>query len=219
MAEATFSSRYQRHPGLILGFHGTDLQVVKDVVERRLEHLARSERVYDWLGHGVYFWEDDPERALRWARDGHSSNAITTPAVLGAVIDLGLCLDLSTELGRVEVISAYRTLAAATKAAQTMLPKNSLGPDAVLRELDCEVIEVLHQTRKDRGEPPYDTVRGLFHEGGRLYPGSGFHQLTHVQIAVLNTDCIKGYFQPIPERSVRISSGHPTAARRAREAR
>lgn len=206
MAELAFSSRYQRHAGLVLGFHGTDLQIVQDVVERRVAHLSRSERVYDWLGHGVYFWEGDPDRALRWARDGHPSKPIAKPAALGAVIDLGLCLDLSTELGRFEVVGAYRTLKAATQAAGTEMPKNYLGRDAVLRELDCEVIEILHQTRKDRGELPYDTVRGLFDEGGELYPGSGFRQLTHVQIAVLNTDCIKGYFQPIPDPPARRSN-------------
>lgn len=41
----------------------------------------------------------------------------------------------------------------------------------------------------------FDTVRGLFTEGGPLFPGSGFRAKTHVQVAVRSADNIKGYFR------------------------
>jgi hypothetical protein len=42
---------------------------------------------------------------------------------------------------------------------------------------------------------PYDTVYGVFEEGGSLFEGSGFREKTHAQIAVRNTEFILGYFR------------------------
>ena len=48
-------SLYQRQPGLVLGFHGTDADLVSKVVGQTTLHLDQSEDVTEWLGHGVYF--------------------------------------------------------------------------------------------------------------------------------------------------------------------
>lgn len=89
---------YSIKPGLILGFHGCDEEVANSIIKDK-RSLLESHNNYDWLGHGVYFWEASPERALEFAsylRDnpGRSKNPIHNPAVIGAVIDLGLCFDL-----------------------------------------------------------------------------------------------------------------------------
>ena len=47
---------YDTPPALIYGFHDCD----RDVADRVLagpEGLLPSENEYDWLGHGIYFWE------------------------------------------------------------------------------------------------------------------------------------------------------------------
>jgi hypothetical protein len=77
------------------------------------------------------------------------------------------------------------------------LPENTGGDDEVIRSLDCAVIEALHLRRKNTDQSPFDSVRGLFHGGQTIYPGSGFRKNNHVQICVRNHDCIKGYFGPI----------------------
>ena len=43
----------------------------------------------------------------------------------------------------------------------------------------------------------FDTIRGMFVEGGKAYPGSGLYKKSHVQIAVRNPACIKGVFFPL----------------------
>ena len=43
----------------------------------------------------------------------------------------------------------------------------------------------------------FDSVRGMFIEGGPIYDGAGFHKKTHVQIAIKNQNMIKGYFRPL----------------------
>jgi hypothetical protein len=84
---------YTTRAGLVLGFHGCDKSVVEKVVSGK-EHLKKSENAYDWLGHGIYFWENSPSRALEFAtylkdNPGYSKNPIKHPAVLGAVINSG----------------------------------------------------------------------------------------------------------------------------------
>lgn len=84
---------YSRRTNLIIGFHGCDEDVANKVVMGE-DNLKASENDYDWLGHGVYFWENNQERALQWAVDNskRKGSNIKNPAVLGAVIDLGFCL-------------------------------------------------------------------------------------------------------------------------------
>lgn len=91
---------YSKRSGLILGFHGCDKSIRDQIVSQQGKILKKSENTYDWLGHGIYFWENNHKRALEFANElkrnppKGKSNLIKKPAVLGAVIDLGYCLDL-----------------------------------------------------------------------------------------------------------------------------
>lgn len=58
------------------------------------------------------------------------------------------------------------------------------------------MIEAFHGLNRDAKLPEYDSVRGVFGEGDELYPGAGFMDKNHIQIAVLNPNCIKGFFLP-----------------------
>jgi hypothetical protein len=57
------------------------------------------------------------------------------------------------------------------------------------------VINTLHDIHETSAEPPFDTVKGVFIEGGEVYPGSGFAERTHIQICVRDPECIKGVFR------------------------
>lgn len=195
---------YQRVPGLVLGFHGCDASVAEAVLSRPDKHLRSSENAWDWLGHGIYFWENDPRRALQFAIEAQSNAKLTrgkidNPAVVGAVIDLRVCLDLLNQTGLLEVQRAYGALADTFAKSGAPLPQNG-GEGRAARYLDCAVIKMAHTVREESAnsdrQPPYDTVRGAFWEGGALFPGSCIESKNHVQIAVRNTDCILGYFRP-----------------------
>jgi len=188
---------YQGHPSFVLGFHGTERETVEQLVTQDTEHLDKSVGKYEWLGHGIYFWENDPLRGLEWAEDGNAKAKIKEPDVVGAIIDLGLCLDLTTRTGLAEVTAAYEYLKNTYAAEGLALPTNHLGQDKVKRELDCEVVQALHLYRADQGQLPYDTIRAPFPEDDPLYDGAGFKRRNHIQIAVINPECIKGYFRPI----------------------
>lgn len=183
---------YQTLHNLVLAFHGCSRDTYEKVLYNH-EELNQSTNDYDWLGNGIYFWENSYERALEWAQ---THKAKEDPSVIGAVIDLGLCLNLS-DYGCTRALSmAYDLLVLESSNAGTILPQNSGKNDKAFRRLDCAVIERLHKMNKDMEEPPYDSVRGLFFEGKPIYPDSGFLEKTHIQICIRNPNCIKGYFNP-----------------------
>ena len=66
------------------------------------------------------------------------------------------------------------------------------------RQLDCMVINYLHETNRREGITPYDSVRSPFQEGGPIYDGANFTDRLHIEICVLNAGLIKGYFLPHP---------------------
>ncbi len=180
----------------VLGYHGCD----KTVGERLLKNEAfkKSENDYDWLGSGIYFWESNPDRALSWAHElgsRHKGKKPFEPFVVGAVIDLGFCLDLMTANGIIAVKEAYAGLIETAKSSKVPLPVNEGGEDLLLRRLDRAVIQYLHEFRKQEKKVPFDTVRAAFTEAKRLYENSGFREKTHIQVCVTNPDKIKGVFR------------------------
>lgn len=201
-------SLYQRVPGLVLGFHGCDEELGEDLLCGRKPQLIASENTYDWLGAGIYFWENDPQRALEFAQDAHakpklSKGHIAKPFVVGAVLDLGLCLNLLERPALAELAEAYEVLQATHTQASEPLPRN-VGENLGARFLDRAVVQTLHTYRAALdgvagGFPAYDSVRAAFPEGDELYTGAGFRAKNHVQIAICNPRCIRGYFRPIPD--------------------
>lgn len=123
---------YSTRSNLILGFHGCE-KVEQQKLISDPSYIRSSNESFDWLGHGMYFWEN---------------------------VDR---------------------------------PKTK-GHDKVLRYLDCAVIEYTHSFLKAKGESSYDSVRAAFIEGRPIYSGAGFNEKTHIQICIINPNCIKGFF-------------------------
>jgi hypothetical protein len=194
---------YPAKPGLIIGFHGCD-QSICDVVISGQTMLKPSRNGYDWLGHGVYFWENNYERAIEFAARPPGKRKNPKPAVLGAVLDLQNCLDLLDKKYLNHVRDSYFDLVTFFKEKGLKMPVNRTGNDSkdfLIRELDCAVIENLHEIRMEENHSSFDSVRGVFIEGNELYPGAGFHDKNHIQICIRNPNCIKGLFVPRKELS------------------
>lgn len=134
---------------------------------------------------------------LRGRRCPDRGSSIAKPYVVGAIIELGQCLDLTTPEGLSLVLEAHRSLLGLYGAAGYRLPVND--DNLLRRRLDCAVIRRVHEIQQTAGRPAIDTVKGLFVEGPPLYPGAGFATKTHVQIAVCNMSCIKGVFRVRPD--------------------
>ncbi len=185
--------------GLLLGFHGCDAEIGERLLNG--EKFSFSTNTWDWLGPGVYFWEANPKRGFDFAaelkRRAYKHNKIDTPFVVGAVINPGLCLDLTTKAGIDIVRDAHSQLMQIYAAAEEPPPENR--ENLMQRNLDCAVIQYVHQVREQAGQPSIDTIRGVFIEGDPVYQTSGFYEKTHIQLAVRNINCIKGVFRVAPD--------------------
>ena len=179
----------------VLGYHGCDLAVGERLLGG--DDFKPSDNNYDWLGPGIYFWENNWARGLEFATEqmGRKASKVKEPFVVGAVIDLGACLDLTTKIGIDLVRVAHELLTEEFSKSATALPKN----DAKQRKhyLDCAVIKRLHSLAANTAEiGNIQSVKGVFvGEGGPAYPGSEFYAKTHIQIAVCDPTCIKAVFR------------------------
>jgi hypothetical protein len=188
---------YKFLPSFVLGFHGCDHEVGEAILRNDEQHLKKSQNDYDWLGKGIYFWESNPQRALEFAEERaqggkNSKGHIEKPFVIGAVINLRRCLNLSDSSALHEVQEAYADMYFSL-SAEEVLPRNS----GKLKRLDCAVFEFLHRNREHLNLADYDSVRGTYQEGEPLFTGTELRHQDHTQICVRNTDCILGYFRPI----------------------
>ncbi|ENE6226765.1 hypothetical protein ABNP94_003581 [Escherichia coli] len=191
---------FNSKPSIVYGYHGLDKDVAYNILNNHSEFLL-SDNTYDWLSGGVYFWENNYERAMDYAIESskRASSNIKNPFVLGAVIELGTCLDLLDHSDIDYVKEVYDLFVKYLKETNSPLPVNSSFNskvnDLMKRELDCAVISHAKELAKLNGIS-IDTVRASFQEGNPIYPSANFHDKTHIQIAVVNPRCIKGVYLP-----------------------
>ncbi len=205
---------YSSRPNLMIGFHGCDESVRNELVNNP-NKIRKSQEKFDQLGHGFYIWENNYERALKWSEDKFKRGTITKPSVVGVVYQLDYCLDF-TDSKFIDILSVYHQLLKDDlEVPGKTLPKNKdvakdAHKDLLFRELDCAVIEYLHQKIEDGIKDDentkgfskikrFDTTRGIFTEGGPAYEGAGIQTKNHIQICIRNLNCIKGFFIPREE--------------------
>lgn len=201
---------YNTRPGLLIGFHGCDAAEQQALLSNK-NLIPVSDKPYDWLGHGMYFWENNYDRAMEWAKDKQAKGKIKEPAVIGAVIDLGHCCDmLDTQF--INMVSRFnRLLKINNDAVGKPMPVNkdvSIDPhnDKLMRFLDCATLEFMHEKIREGVKTElaatggftnykvFDSARGAYMEGGEAYEGAGFNAKSHIQICIRNSNCIKGFF-------------------------
>lgn len=207
-------SIYRNRPNLTIGFHGCD-ETIRNELVNNPNTVKKSQETYDWLGNGFYVWENNYERAFQWAKDKKSRGTLQTPSVVGVIYLLDYCLDF-TDSEYIDILSEYHELLKDDlKVSGKTLPRNKDLPkdqyhDLIIRELDCAVIEYLHQKIDEKISQdktklgfselrPFDTVRGIFTEGGPAFNGAGIQSKNHIQICIRNLNCIKGFFIPREE--------------------
>jgi len=203
-------TQYEDYHRTVVGYHGTGLTAALRIVTR-VDGFRWSERDYDWLGRGIYFWEYGPKQALKFAKirqRQYEEKKDKTPedlrrateplAVVACMIRLGFCLDLTEpehveHLGR--IFDSYKESMAQAGAP---LPKNSRK----YRRLDRAVFEYAYKVLKE-SEPSstVDTARGIYvsTDGDhRVWPGSWISRDTHIQLCVRNPASLLGTWLHYP---------------------
>jgi hypothetical protein len=189
-----------RFARVVLGYHGCLEPTAANLLSGRMPIAAwvPSENAWDWLGQGLYFWEHSPRRALEWAhakarRQARRTRTRHRPSVIGAVIQLGRCFDLTNVVHTRSLAAAYAQLESLYDVRGLPLPENTgTDSDLLRRERDCLVINWCIEC----SENAYQTVRGAFTEGAPAYRGAKIMEQTHIQIAVRDKSCILGVFRP-----------------------
>lgn len=172
-----------RFARVVLGYHGCEPGFA-ELLYRGDVPVASwrpSRNVYDWLGHGIYFWEYGLERAKQWGKGG----------VVGAVIQLGRCLDLTDLEFTKDLAASCQALTRSARRRKTPLPENR----GFRRELDCLVINHTVKMARARGNP-FQTIRCPFLEGAPAFPGSAIFRESHIQLVVIDPKSILGIFRP-----------------------
>lgn len=186
------------YPSEIIGFHSCEKEIALAILNGK-DELKPSTNSWDWLGDGIYFWEQNPIRALEYAiqsANGRQFNKvrIKEPFVLGVILELGNCLNL-VEPGALSLLTdTYEEMEIVYRKAEKTMPKN----EEAKRKLDCAVIKYIHQTNIQENIPAFDSVRCAFGEGKVAYPTSNFTTHLHIQVCLRNPELIKGYFLPRP---------------------
>lgn len=166
----------------VVAYHGTNVTRACKILS---DHkIWPSRQPWDWIGHGIYFWEYAPHRAWEWARGKFPAD----PAVVGVSVRLGKCLDLTDTRFTLLLQLAFHDL----KANNSSLPKNV----KLKRELDCLVINHVVTVLKQQGIT-VDSIRAPFIEGKRIYSGASFHSQSHIQLCICteaNVDWSTAFF-------------------------
>ena len=156
----------------VAGFHGTTWSSAEEILK---DGFRLSQNPYDWLGDGVYFFQDGLERAWEWAIEHHGEEAV----VIGAEILLVDCLDMLDTTWTKIMTQIYDQFLRKFKQAGLSLPLQTSGS----HRLDREVINYAVGVMADTGTN-ISCVRGAFAEGRPVYPDSAFYHHAHIQIAV-----------------------------------
>jgi len=181
---------YTKNIGLMLGFHGCSEAHANDAVMGTAD-LKESTNKYDWLGSGIYFWDRDEIRAMEFAKNKKSK----PPAVVGAIINPGRCLDLRCREAQ-QILKKTYDLVCSQLGTPKVENRSYEHGVPLRRDLDCFIINTTCQIFSKIRNEPFDTVVGTFIEGSPVFPGAGINDKTHTQICVRNPKCILGYFLP-----------------------
>ncbi len=179
--------------GIILGYHGCSHATAQAILSGVQRHLVPSDSNCEWLGRGVYFWENSYDLALKWAKQ-HYPDA---PDVLGAIIIPGHCLDLTDSQCSEYLASfseVFETLYEKIYNEKPLMNK----PSQEFHPYDCALINTFRDTVEIsyKDMPPVETVRAAFQEGEHI-ARSTFRKLNHIQWAIPYPEKnILGYFRP-----------------------
>ena len=170
-------------PLRVYGYHGTSREKAQEIIDRGF-NLSTND--YDWLGTGVYFFQDAPVRALAWARERYPDS----PAVIKSELVLENCIDLLDIDWNPIIRATYAIFISAYQKSNLPLPRQNPQRSKAHR-LDCAFFNYLvGEIIESQGES-IGGIRAVFNEGDRIYPDSAIFDRAHIQISIRNLTLIK----------------------------
>jgi hypothetical protein len=173
-----------------IGYHGTRMSLAATILS---DGFMPSTNEYDWLGDGVYFFQDAPNRAREWAEECYAEDSV----VIGAEIELRDCIDL-IDTGWSEVLAdVYDSYLEKLKSEGIPLPRQTTGAHRLDRAVLNYAVSVLNENGF-----AVRSIRAAFIEGSPIFPNSALLGKAHVQIVVRDTTIIKKMWLENPAMEV-----------------
>ncbi len=211
---------------IVRAYHGTTFSAASAIFHRQ-SPIRLSSKPGNWLGRGLYFYEENLPQAIDWALTQVRLRAplgmVDSAAVLVVDLDLTECLDLCSsqwhwhlqiiaqKLAQANMLGDQHGPSLTTARNTTFVVADYQLPSHTSLEhvADREVIDALVQDLINAGES-ITSVRSSFAIGQQPYSNSHFFSDTHTQIAVIKPDRVVtpvGIIHPVPS---------PASARRTR---
>lgn len=162
-----------------------------------------STNPYDWLGEGIYFFQDGPNFAYHWGTSDRRAGRHDDLALFAADIELHGFIDLLDFAWGQFLREASATLEESADPeylkAKEKQKEYEFGVDQRQGHwLDQYVIQAAASGMKEKGIEVMG-VRSAFWEGAPLYEKSHIMDRQHIQIAVRNVAAIKDYWEEVLE--------------------
>ncbi len=211
LREVSLLARFDDYHRTVVGYHGTGLSTALRIINR-IEGFRWSRRNFDWLGHGIYFWEHAPDQARKWAelrqdqlkrKKNPTADEIKRAnepiAVVASMIRLGFCFDLLDPSNVEYLLNSFERYRKAMEFAGKPLPENNRK----YRKLDCAVFEHVYQVMDETSDlPTVDSARGVFVPAGqarRVWAASWISRDAQIQLCVRNPSSILGTWLHHPD--------------------
>lgn len=166
----------------VKAYHAGELKDIETFISWPSPY-KKSQVPGDWLGYGIYFWENDIGRAERWQMKKG----------LGAILECEI--DTSNLLNILELSAAtkkfYESANKQLKSYKNPKPNNK---QSQLYFLDCKLFNDL----KKQFEHEYSGFRMAFHLGDSITPDGNIYQDQHIQICLWETSAILNPSKYIP---------------------
>ncbi len=123
------------------GYHGTSLAAAEEIVRTNFKVSAPDSSAY--LGVGVYFFDNQPSQAKRWAKTRFGSKPGETVAVLRSKIKYGRLLNLTDREHHDSILwfaTEYQRKTGKTVTRSTVI-------DIAAEQLNAEVVKAIRVPR------------------------------------------------------------------------
>jgi hypothetical protein len=168
----------------VYGYHGTSMDRASLIIK---SGFKPSNNEYDWLGGGIYFWQDAPKRAWQWAQSTYPENPVVVKSRLR--LDRS-CLDL-LDVGYSPLLKTmYNEFIRSYERRNLTIPKQNPEKSKAHR-LDCLFFNYVVSKVNSSLPGSIGSIRSAFVEGDRIFPTSAIYDLTHVQIAILDANLVE----------------------------
>lgn len=176
-------------PQIVRAYHGTTDEAAEQI--RSEGKFRQSEKKWDWLGFGAYFFQDAPHRALEWAKKYSVPHYGGKPSVVAVQIDLEGCLDL-LDVRAPDFLVEYDKIFRRGAHSEVFQEALKIIDGKIISERkiaglnvrDCLFLNSACRYLRRRMSLKVSSVRAVFIEGEAITKTSHLFTRNHVQISV-----------------------------------